>query len=44
MGEIRFMAAGDRAMVAEFGNVIDNAVNNKIHLLAERITQNICRG
>ena len=25
-------------MVAEFGNVIDNAVNNKIHLLAERIT------
>jgi len=38
MGEIRFMAAGDRAMVAEFGNVIDNAVNNKIHLLAARIT------
>lgn len=37
METIRFLTAGDRSMVVEFGNVIDEEVNNRVHTLEKRI-------
>lgn len=39
MGEIKYMPAGDRALVVEFGNQIDPAINDKVHALAARIAE-----
>lgn len=36
---MRLLPAGDRALVAEFGNTIDLEINNRVHALAGRITQ-----
>ena len=39
MGEIKYMPAGDRALVVEFGNQIDPALNDKVHALAAKIAE-----
>lgn len=39
MGNIKFLAAGDRALVAEFGNAIDDGINNQVHALAKKIEE-----
>lgn len=39
MSEMRFMPAGDRSMVVEFGNVIDSGINDRVHALAGRMTK-----
>lgn len=39
MGEVRIMPSGDRAMVVEFGNVIDPGLNDRVHMLAKRIRE-----
>lgn len=43
MEEIRYIPAGDRAMVVEYGKVIDEAVNERVHALAAQIrTGRVC--
>lgn len=37
MSEIKLLPAGDRAMVVEFGNCIDEATNNNVHALAQKL-------
>lgn len=44
MGEIKYMPAGDCAMVAEFGSVIDTQVNDQVHALAEKIREKNIKG
>lgn len=44
MGEMRFMPAGDRAMVVEFGNEISEAINNQVHALEARLTESQIAG
>ncbi len=39
MGEMRFMSAGDRAMVVEFGNEISERINNQVHGLEAKLTK-----
>lgn len=39
MEKMRFMPAGDRAMVVEFGNAIDTGINNQVHALAGKIRE-----
>lgn len=39
MGEMRFMPAGDRAMVVEFGNEINERINDQVHALEARLTE-----
>ena len=39
MNDMRLLPAGDRALVAEFGNTIDPEINNRVHALAGRILQ-----
>lgn len=40
----KFLPAGDCAMVVEFGNVIDENINDKVHALAEWITKQEMKG
>ncbi len=44
MDDIRFFPAGDCALVAEFGNEIDENINNKVHHLARWISERKVRG
>lgn len=44
MGEIKYLPAGDRAMVVEFGNAIDADMNNQVHGLAEKIREKKLKG
>ena len=44
MEDIVFLPAGDCALVAEFGNEIDENINNKVHALAQWITARKVRG
>ena len=44
MDDIRFFPAGDCALVAEFGNEIDENINNKVHHLARWIGERKIRG
>lgn len=39
MSKIKLLPAGDRAIVAEFGNEIDPAINNQVHALAKKLTE-----
>ena len=44
MDDIRFFPAGDCALFAEFGNEIDENINNKVHHLARWIGERKVRG
>lgn len=44
MGEIRFLPAGDSALVAEFGNEVDEAVNQRVHDMAGWLSRNPIAG
>ena len=39
MESLKLMNAGDRALVAEFGNTIDPEINSQVHALAGKLTQ-----
>ncbi len=38
MGTLKILPAGDRALVAEFGNVIDEAVNRRVNALRQALS------
>lgn len=44
MPEMQFYPAGDNALVIEFGSIIDEAINQKVHNLAALITASDIRG
>lgn len=39
MSKIKYMPAGDKALVAEFGNQIEEGLNQQVHHLAARLTK-----
>jgi inhibitor of KinA len=41
---MKIMPAGDEAVVAEFGDKIDDGINRKVHVLARRIDREKIRG
>lgn len=44
MSQMRFLPAGDQAMVVEFGQVIDDAINQEVHRLSGWIESQHIRG
>lgn len=44
MIDARFLAAGDSAMVVEFGDMIDEEINNRVHALAAIIEKENIKG
>lgn len=44
MQEIKFLPAGDCAIVAEFGNAVDIEINKKVHALAAKISKRQIKG
>jgi len=38
MGELRIVPAGERAVVAEYGNLIDEKINDQVHALAGKLS------
>ncbi|OUO77105.1 allophanate hydrolase [Blautia sp. An249] len=41
---MKFLPAGDRAMIVEFGSEIDDALNNQVHVLAKKLEESQIRG
>ena len=39
MGDVNILKAGDRGIVVDFGDLIDPAVNARVHRLARAIAQ-----
>ncbi|MDO4321506.1 MAG: 5-oxoprolinase subunit PxpB [Lachnospiraceae bacterium] len=44
MEGLRILPAGDRALVAEFGNIIDEGINNQVHALAKKLASEAVPG
>ena len=42
--DIKVMPAGDSALVVEFGNEINEAINERVHALAKTLRQEILKG